>query len=245
MPAGRMYKAPVPVKVIPKKTPLKGTRKDSQQDKQIKRLEKKVNRVLYLEEVKYFDYAGAATAIPETGLLLNDMNFIQTGDTASSRDGNQIYATSLQIRAQIQTDQDIVVPQRVRMIVFWDNQSNGADASISGGVQSLMLASATVTGTYDFRNQITIDRYKILYDKTWTLNPQLKLTEAAGTVADNQPIAKNIEKYFKLGRVIDYSASTGAIVDLVKNTINVVFISDVGADQPTVTWNIRLLFKDV
>lgn len=56
-----------------------------------------------------------------------------------------------------------------------------------------MLASATVTGTYDFRNQITIDRYKILYDKTWTLNPQLKLTEAAGTVTDNQPIAKNIE----------------------------------------------------
>lgn len=59
------------------------------------------------------------------------MNFIQTGDTASSRDGNQIYATSLQIRAQIATDQDLVVPSRVRMIVFWDNQSNGADASIS------------------------------------------------------------------------------------------------------------------
>lgn len=218
---------------------------NQRQDKEIANLRKEMRKKLFLEEVKFFDFAGATNVIPETGLLLNDHNFIQTGDTASSRDGNQIKATSLMIRAQLLSDQDLVVPQRVRMVVFWDTQTNGADCSLSGLTSSLMDASATVTGTFDFRNQRTIDRFKIIFDKVYTINPQLKLTEAAGTVTDNQPKAVSIVKYFKLGRVIDYTASTGAITDLMKNTINVAFFSDVAADQPTVSFNIRLNFKDV
>jgi len=218
---------------------------NQRQDKEIANIKKTLKSKLFLEEVKWIDYAGSANVIPETGLLLNDHNFVIAGDTASDRDGNQIKATSLMIRAQLLSDQDLVIPQRVRMVVFWDTQTNGADASISGTVTSLMNASGTVTGTYDFRNQRTIDRYKILFDKVYTINPQLKLTEVGGTVTDNQPKAINIVKYFKLGRVIDYTASTGAITDLMKNSINVAFISDVGADQPTVNFNIRMNFKDV
>jgi len=218
---------------------------NQRQDKQIANLSKKMNRKLMLEEVKWFDYAESASNINETGLLINEHNFITTGDTSNSRDGDQIKATSLMVRAQIISDRDLVIPQRVRMIVFWDTQTNGANTSISGLVTSLMNASGTLTGTYDFRNQRTIDRYKILYDKVYTMNPQLKLTEVAGTVTDNQPKAINIVKYFKLGRVIDYTASTGAITDLMKNSINVAFISDVVADQPNLNVNIRLNFKDV
>jgi len=247
MPAGLMYKSPVPVKVVSKKKPpLKGTKKDTQQDKKIKQIEQKVNKVLFLDEVKFVDTAAAATAIPETGLLINAMNFTTQGDGVSNRDGNKIQATSLMIRAELRTDVDQVVPQRVRMIVCWDTQANGANMVISGllNTNPLMYASATVPGTFDHRFIQTMDRYKVIHDKLYTLNPQLKLTEAGGTVTDNQPISKNIIKYFKLGRPIEYNGNAGTVADLVKNSINVIFISDLAADQPTVQYNIRLHFKE-
>lgn len=229
------------------KEPVAKTKKDQVQDKKIKNLNKKIKKIEFLDETKFVDTAAIVT-IPETGRLVSTLNYgILQGDGASTRDGNQVNTSSLIIRAVFATDVDKVSPSRVRMIVFWDKQCNGADATVSAGAGStvaLMTASATVDGTLDHRNQLTIRRYDIIYDKVWTLNPQLKLTEAAGTVTDNQIISMHISKRFKLGRRLYYSASAGAITDIVSNSINVVFISDNDAEPPTVNYNMRLYYKD-
>lgn len=237
---------------FPRKQPmsLATNKKDMQQDKQIQNLKKKVKKIEYNEEVKYFDFGALNNAIVETGTQLAGGGIayaIVQGDGSTSRDGNEIITTSMLIRANITADVDKLSASFVRMVVYWDSQANGAINSTAGaeGSNSLMLASALVPGHLDFRNQATIDRFTILYDKVFTLNPQVVLTTAAGITTQNIPVELFISKRFKLGRKIQYDANTGTVTDLVKNNICVTFISDNSTDPPLIDYNMRLYFKDL
>lgn len=225
-----------------------GTKKDQIQDKQIMNIKKKIKKIEYNEEVLYVDVSSiGAVAIPETGLQLAGGGIaqaIERGDDPDQRQGNEITTTSLLFKANIQSNTAKLTPSRVRCVVYWDSQANGAVNVTSGTANSLMEASGSVDGTLDMRNQETIDRFTILMDKVYTLNPQLELTTTAGTVTANQPVSINISKRFRLGRKIQYSGSGNGIVDLVKNNICVVLISDSNTNPPTCTSALRLYFKD-
>lgn len=227
--------------------PMAKTKKDQVQDKQIKSLKKKVKKIEYNEETLFNDSAQASVNIVETGALVG-LGFIpgliQQGDGDSQRTGDQISTTSLLFRGTISSATAKLTPSFVRMIVFWDSQANGAAPSVSGTANSLMLGSATVPGHLDFRNQDTIKRFSILYDKTYVLQPQQYLTDTAGTITANEVVSKYISKRIKLGRKIYYSGSTGAAADLVSNNICIAFISDNTTNPPILSYNCRLYYKD-
>lgn len=228
--------------------PPSGTKKDQMQDKQISNIKKKIKKIEYNEEVKYVDVSSlGAVPIPETGLQLSAGGIaqaIERGDDPDQRDGNEIVTTSLLFKADIRTNTAKLTPSRVRCVVYWDSQANGAVNVTSGTANSLMEASGLVDGTLDMRNQETIDRFTILMDKVYTLNPQLELTTTAGTVTANQPVSLSISKRFRLGRKIQYSGTGNGMADLVKNNICVVLISDSNTNPPTCSSILRLYFKD-
>lgn len=228
-----------------------GTKKDMIQDKQIKNLKKKVKKIELDEEVKWVDVGASALAVPEAGVNLasGGIAFLVTQAAVAnenSRIGDSITTTSLLFRAQIYSAlTDIQFGAPVRIIVFWDKQANGAVASISGTQNSLMQASGSVLGQLDHRNQKTIDRFDIIWDKTFNITPRTVHTVVAGVTTELTQTSLYISKRFKLGRKIRYTGNAGAITDIAGNNICVCAISS-GATpvEPNINYNMRLYFKD-
>lgn len=232
--------------------PIAHTKKDQVQDKQIVSLKKKVKKIQYDEDVKFIDYGAAATAVLETGVNLAGGGIafgITQGDTDVTRDGDSIIATSLILRAQLYSDVDrIAFGNFVRVIVYWDKQPNGAVATVSGaaGSQSLMLASGAVPGHLDHRNQLTINRFDIIWDKTfcWNANTVQSFTPATGATTGLTQTSIAFQKRFKLNRKIRYLASAGAITDMIGNNLCVSVIGNSDTDPALISYNMRLYYKD-
>lgn len=205
-----------------------------------KTLNKKINNVKNnLIELKPQDVFNNGSLIPNTGLLINGMNF------TSTRSGNEINASSLSIKAQITTDVDTLSATIVRVIVFWDRQVNGADAILAG--DNGLLQNATVTNlTVAPRNYLTIDRYKILDDWCFSINPRVVLDfdTVTGTTTTVLTYTEVFSRYYKLSRMMKYDAASNNITSNVTNTINVALFSDSAANQPTIISGTRLYFKD-
>lgn len=237
MPAGKFSRATGPVKT--------GTKKDQAQDKQIMNLGRRIKKIEFDNEVKYYDFAVQDQDMLEVGWLNNALCYgVLQGDAFNQREGNEIITTSLLIRGTILTDGLALAPSFVRMIVFWDKQTNNGAPTISGAANSLMSGSPTVGGHLDWRNQDTISRFDIISDKTYTLNPQVIKTLTASDVTANQPVSVAFSKRVRLGRKIKYLSSTGSAGDLVSNNIAVAFIGDSDTNPAQLDCNFRLYFKD-
>jgi len=90
---------------------------------------KKINRNI---ELKKADAYQTATTIASTGSQLSTFmsNIVQgTGET-ENRIGTQINPTSIQIRCNFLTNTNVIGASRVRMVVFWDRQSNQAASTL-------------------------------------------------------------------------------------------------------------------
>jgi len=212
-----------------------------------KTLNKKIKKIENnLIELKYKDTFNNGSLIPNTGLLINDMNITNAGAAQLPvRDGLEITATSLTYKMLIQSDIDNLVASRVRVVVFWDRQPNGANAILFG--DNGLLENNIVTNLVVApRNYKTIDRYTIIDDNVHVLNPNqaFTVTPDTGITTAVIPITYCIEKYHKLSRQMKYDAAAGAITDCVTNTINVALFSDLAAEQPTLVSGIRLYYKD-
>jgi len=209
-----------------------------------KTLNTKIKRIQRNVEIKHKDYEINGSAVTTTGLLLDDHNFVQEGDTNITREGAIIRATSLQFIGRFTTDGTILdTATRIRMIVFWDSQTNGAVPNLSG--VNGILDVLTIDGlTFSPRQTNTLKRYKVIYDKIYTVNPQLDFVRlpATGTITANVKVHKPFRLRFKLSRAITYSGNAGTIADLVSNGIYIFCMSD--SDTVGVSGGIRLYFKD-
>lgn len=213
-----------------------------------KTLAKKVKHIENdLMELKYFDYSFGPTNVTNTGVILEGHMLITQGDTASTRTGNKINPTSLQLRMGLNTVDTLLVPVKVRMIAFWDRQANGASPVLANINNGLLDNSTIGTIVYAPRNLNTVDRYTIVYDKVMVINPTAwtSYTSAVPNVVGTAfPIEKYISKAFKLGRQIRYDTNTGALADLVSNAFYIAFVSDAASDEPVMEGGIRLYFRD-
>ena len=213
-----------------------------------KTLAKKVKHIENdLMELKYFDYNFGPTNVTTTGVILEGQMLITQGDTASTRTGNKINPTSLQIRLGLNTINTLLIPVKVRMIAYWDRQANGA-SSVLANVNNGVLDNSTISSiVYSPRNLNTVDRYTIVYDKVFVINPTAWTAYSSGTpnvVENSFPIEKYISKAFKLGRQIRYDTNTGTLADLVSNAFYIAFVSDVSSDYPVIEGGCRLYFRD-
>lgn len=185
-----------------------------------------------------------------TDILL--MNALATGATANLRIGNQVQATSLQFRGSIETDPQSLESGTIRVIVFWDRQPNGANpitATASAPAAMTLLDTAVVTvPVLSPYNYSAIERYRVLYDKTFTLNSKVvQQSTIAGSVTGTDelvPIRIYFKKKIKLNRAVKYDASAGDITDITTNSLFAVFYSDNAANEPILQFGARFYYKD-
>lgn len=220
-------------------------RKDFNQDKRIKKVEKKIHQLENSEELKYFDLIAATPAIV-TGLL-TVVNAMGTGSSQDTRVGAQIKMTSVQFRFVLTNLAATLAPTVCRFMVVLDRINTGslpnvaADAS-AGSVA--ILDNGVITNLVDSPYQYEQkERFKILHDKRYVFNPQQDLTTAAGTVTVNQQVSKAINGYIKLNKIVKYDATAAAIGSMNANALYTLFITDT-ANGITITGGTRIYFKD-
>lgn len=220
-------------------------RKDFNQDKRIKKVEKKIHQLENESELKYFDLI-AATPATVTGLI-TVVNAMATGSTQITRIGGQIKMTSLQYRYVLTNLAATLAPTVCRFMIVLDRINTGALPNVAadplaGSVAILNSSIITnlVDSPYQYENK---ERFKILHDKRYVFNPQQDLTTAAGTVTVNQTTSKPISGYIRLNKISKYDSASAAIASMNANALYTVFITDV-ANGITITGGTRIYFKD-
>lgn len=176
-------------------------------------------------ERKYLDTT-INTEADSTGasLLLNGMGL---GNTASTRVGQQILITSLEIRLQLKHDQ--ATDGGCRIMVMVDKQANG----VAFGVTDV-LASAHPSALRNLGNR---KRFRCYLDRVIHV----------GSSAFYEGY-RNMFKFirFKRGLIVDYNTgNAGTIADIARNALNLVIVSQLAnpAGVP-VTGYCRIRYTD-
>lgn len=205
-----------------------------------KNLNNKIKRIQSKQELKHIDTYQAGVSIPTAGVL-QLLNGVIEGDSSVTREGNDITLTSVQFRLQFSTNAADLSSMLVRMIVFYDQQANGAAPTVA-----TLLDTSVITPIYLAPyNHNYQKRYRIVYDKLITATPQTVNTTVGGVTTLNNPIERVIKKKRKLGRVVKYNDNnTATITSIVTNSLYVLYLSDNNTNQPTVFAGYRVYFKD-
>lgn len=197
----------------------------------LKKLAKRIDNVYknIAQEVKVLD--AVYEFQPDRDGSSSDMyalSAVPQGDTDITRDGLKIKMRSIQVKGQIYQN-SAIQSSTVRCLIFYDkNYENGVPPTCAD------LLEAGVFGTneapYAMRNRKTRERFRVIYDKLFTLN---------NTGANTLPF--NI--YRRLSNIGSYS-STGA-ADYGKNMLWMCWISGQSVTQkPNVQVVTRLSFTD-
>lgn len=196
-------------------------------------------------ELKYFDgetdVVGGLSGVPVgvTGTIVDEsLNLIKQGTQPSQRIGRKVVVKRLQMRGHVRL-QSVVAgitpnrPLRFRLIVYCDKQCNGAAGSAEQILQSRNNsadASVDKDVTLDnYRNMEYIDRYRIIYDKTHTLNPlTLSTADVSGLRIDSSGVYKtfNFGKNMNLEIIWGTVAASGTIDQIQSNNLGVMCIVD-------------------
>lgn len=199
-------------------------------------LDKKIRNIENnLMELKYKDHtiATPGAIIPSTGRLINDFNFVSSGDGPSNRQGNIINPTSLQVKLFFLFQAADVT----RYMLVWDRQANGAVFSLDGTPDSLLDTTVILSTFVAPRNYNTIERFTILED-TYIEHMQF---------VPSTPVSNNhvFERTYKLSRKIKFDAldTTTDITNVVSNCLYVVLLTANGADTLT-TGSFRMYYRD-
>lgn len=216
-----------------------------------KTLNKKIHHIENtLIELKFIDIYQASNTLTTNGI--DDFLLpIAEGSTASQRDGNIVIPTSLQWRFIITADPDVIAATRIRCILFWDQQANGALPVLIGAANtaSLLDTSVITDSTIAPRNYNTIKRYKILYDKSFQINPNTILNNnntVPNTTTGLVPFSREMHVYKKLNRTVKFNDTTGVIGSVVTNSLFAAYFCDQAtvALQPTVRAGYRVYYRD-
>lgn len=226
---------------------LKGPqRAQLQQDKAILNINRKIRKLEDEVETKYFDqHISLACTTAGTQQCLNGM---AVGNNQITRVGAQIKVTSIQLRLTFTSLNSYVGPQTIRVILFWDRESNGAAPTLQGdpigaGTSALLnqaaIGAANVNNPYQFENK---HRFHVLMDKWIVINPLTVNTTAAGVTTVVVPMEKHVMKIKKCPRIVKYDQTTAGIGSINTNSLNIAVFSDFASSS--VDGTSRLYFKD-
>lgn len=186
-------------------------------------------------ELKFLDLIvnNVSAITTDNGTIsIDSLNTVKQGTQPSERIGRKIFIKRLQIRGAVRLPESNDAPagqnhgHRVRMIVYLDKQCNGAVAKPEDILQSTTTASGAsvplLVGVDSYRNMEFIDRFRVIYDKTWTIN---RMTNLDGTVLTPQ-----VYKSFNMGKNMNleviYNTTDGTIGGIQSNNIGVMWLVD-------------------
>lgn len=180
-------------------------------------------------EKKVIDINSTSYAVENTGTQLQLLNGCVAGSQIFNRIGRKINLKSLQIRGFIFGDASTGVT-RVRMVIVFDKQANGAAPTWANIMQSQNIAGTTASDVNAMVNLDNRDRFEIIRDLTYTLGPWSD-TATQSYAAGTQIV--NIDEFMKLGnRETVYNAGTaGTIGDIQSGSLYMFLISN----QPAAT----------
>lgn len=213
-----------------------------------KTLNKKIKKIESQIELKLVDTYQNGTV--NAGGVLTLLNGLTPGVEGTDQPnggliGNECHFTSLQLRGTIIGDKDYVDgPVVVRAIVFWDRQANGAApvlaaASPAPALLDVQIVTSPTEAPFMYQTQ---DRFRVLYDKRFVINPKFGTVTNPPTSVFPEGIL--FKKKIKLGRKTKFDIPDGAITGIVTNSLYYALVSDAAANEPLVQTGLRVYYKD-
>lgn len=183
-------------------------------------------------EKKAIDVAVAGTNVNTSGVF-TILNACIQGTDFDERVGRKIIVKSVQIRGRIQTEPSLAGTatvatgsQQCRMILFVDMQPNGAAPAVTD-----LLTNATPQAMLNLNNR---DRFRILRDKVFVLDPYLRVDTATQSIASMTNQVKNV-KVFKRCNIetIYNSGNAGTVADITSGAIHCLWLGNLAAGTNT------------
>jgi len=195
------------------------------QDKEVKKLKKKVNILIRGVDERYLFNILTGTSISST-MSVQLLNGIGQGDDVGERESNDVLMTHLTLR------QNFIVgdtTNTIRTLLVYDKQANGAVFTDTQLFQNYTSATILAPLT-DFRADYKT-RFTILYDKTFVLT----------NVGSNLCVVKI--KHLRLNKKVNYVAGTSAVTSIGRGALYLVYISDSTAPtHPTFSSSISVFY---
>ncbi len=180
-----------------------------------------VKRLLNVERKFTITNVGSQL-IPDTGIF-NLLNGVSTGTTESTRNGNSVRANSLFSRLTF-TANSSATNTFVRMIIFWDRQTNSATPSTADLLESVNHLSSL--------NKNRGKRFKVIHDRLIKLIPG----------QDTQAVT--MKCYKRLQRHIEFDNTDATVASISTNSLFLFFISSEATNTPTVAHNNTFRYID-
>ncbi len=156
-----------------------------------------------------------------TGVFLLN-NGIGQGDDNTERVGRSIKLTSLLCRFHL-TINALATNTLVRMIIFWDRQSNGATPATTDILESANVLSGL--------NKDQGKRFYVIFDRSVTLDATLRSSVA-------------IKCYKKLHRHTEFISTASDITGISSNAMWFFILSNEATNTPTVLHNRTVRYID-
>lgn len=224
---------------------------DAEQNKRIEGIEKKIKTIDRDIEVKWKDIINDTFVMTPVSVC-QLLNPLAQGNSAITRIGDKVQSTSIQGRYAVFNDNDNLVPNIWRVIIFWDRGPKGAVPLVSDVLDLTTITSAAANTVYAPYNLKNVPRFKILYDLSGMLqvNQQLTTVLSGATTTTTAVLTQGSNIYhFKipLKRIVNYGlANAGDITDISQNALYALYLSDIpsGSQPPAIVIGTRFLFKD-
>lgn len=173
--------------------------------------------------------------------------FVPTlGSDFNNRVGRKVNVNSIYIRGFITGTQGTTLvsgqatAQLVRILIVYDCQPNGAAITPS----DILVDGTTPISHLNMNNR---DRFQILLDKQFNIDPYDLNTTAGATYASTGGQTKQFKYYKKINKEVIFNATGGGtIADITTGAIYFCTIGSnaSGASDSTVIWTSRIRYKD-
>lgn len=191
-----------------------------------KSLTARVNELSRSQELKWYD-----SAITNMSDILQPINSIPLGDDSITRDGRKIQMKSLQIRCLISQVATTGFPAGTRIIVVYDNATNGLLPNVTD-----VVTTSVPTAGMNLNNR---SRFVVVYDSNNLSSgtaPPLFTVPVAGTGIVNWWI----NKYIKLDHTVIYKdTGSGTVAGTVSGGLFAFCLGNVAGSL-----NFRVRFHD-
>ncbi len=174
-------------------------------------------------ELKFHDLDTDDASIAQNGTIIQgSVNQIAQGTTEITRIGRKCTIKKIHWRFNITltaTTASANTSETVRVILYWDKQTNKAAAGITDILESDNFQS--------FRNLANKGRFRILMDRTY----QLKAGSGGGDGTTEDYGEDSIDDEFHKDCTIpvEFNAATGAVTEMTTNNVGILLLSKAGA----------------
>lgn len=204
-------------------------------------------------EKKYLDTSLLTTSIQSNGnsagLMANPggtgcFNVPLIGSGPQERNGQDITCTSLHIRGvlSVPISTATATPEKsavVTFMVIWDKQTNGAVSASENIVVN--HSTDAKTAALVFNNLEYSKRYQVLKRLTLRVAPQPLAYNGTNLVSQGEEIEFGCD--ITLPNIVTtFKASTGAITDIVDNSLQCLCVANENTHEPALRYNARLRF---